>query len=125
MIYTGTDFKKIARHPNLPIDFIETYFYKLRPFCIESIQKLPTWFIIKYQNALNWKIMSGSQELTEELIELRYKYVNWALISGTQKLSKKFICKWSNFIDWNRLLYNRHIPVSVMTEVKPLFEKKK
>ena len=101
------DFSKIIKE-ELPENFIDDFFYKLKPFCLERNQKLTRYLILKYQNALNWQLMSAYQELEEDIIELKYKEVNWYFISEKQKLSINFIKKWQNYLDYFSLLKNTH-----------------
>lgn len=101
------DFSKIIKE-ELPENFIDDFFYKLKPFCLERNQKLTRYLILKYQNALNWQLMSAYQELDEDIIELKYKEVNWYFISENQKLSINFIKKWQNYLDYFSLLKNTY-----------------
>ena len=117
----GVNFKNISKHPNLPEDFIDTYFYKLRPFQLEINQTLSTYLINKYQNALNWQLLSKHQNLTEKQIEIHYKFVNWKYISLYQNLSAEFIRKWSQYLDFNNLLYNAKINPEILYLTKKYF----
>ena len=36
LIYIGKDFKKICKHPNLTTEFIDEYFWRLKPFRIRT-----------------------------------------------------------------------------------------
>lgn len=117
----GVNFKNISKHPNLPEDFIDTYFYKLRPFQLEINQTLSTYLINKYQNALNWQLLSKHQSLTEKQIEIHYKFVNWKYISLYQNLSAEFIRKWSQYLDFNNLLYNAKINPEILYLTKKYF----
>ena len=107
LIKHNYDFSKIIED-KLPENFIDEFFYKLKPFCLERNQKLTRYLILKYQNALNWQLMSAYQELDEDIIELKYKEVNWYFISEKQKLSTNFIKKWQNYLDYFSLLKNTH-----------------
>jgi hypothetical protein len=117
----GVNFKNISKHPNLPEDFIDAYFYKLRPFHLEINQTLSAYLINKYQNALNWQLLSKHQNLTEEQIEAHYKFVNWKYISLYQNLSSAFIRKWSRYLDFNNLLYNAKISPDILHITKKYF----
>lgn len=117
----GVNFKNISKHPNLPEDFIDTYFYKLRPFQLEINQTLSPYLINKYQNALNWQLLSKHQSLTEKQIEIHYKFVNWKYISLYQNLSAEFIRKWSQYLDFNNLLYNAKINPEILYLTKKYF----
>jgi hypothetical protein len=56
--------------------------------------------IEKYQDEVDWMIISGCQRLSEGFIE-KFKYkVNWMVISIHQKLSEEFIENHQDIIDW-------------------------
>ena len=122
LIYIGKDFKKICKHPNLTEDFIDEYFWRLKPYGLERHQVLSPYIIFKYQNALNWQIMSETQELTEQMIEIKYKFVNWSDISQHQKLSYEFIKKWTKFLKWDLMLYNKNLSPDLLLKVQNLFK---
>ena len=120
----GTDWKKIAKHPNLPEDFIDEYFYYLKPYKIEITQTLSLYLIIKYQKNLNWQLMSKTQDLPEILIEKYAIFVNWRWISQFQKLSFHFLKKYSNYLNWEYLTYNKNITPTILNMVKQYYEVK-
>lgn len=107
------DFSKIIMD-ELPENFIDEFFYKLKPYCLERNQKLTRYLILKYQNALNWQLMSAYQELDEDIIKLKYKEVNWYFISERQQLSINFMIKWQNYVNYNALLKNPKFTKSEM-----------
>lgn len=100
------DFKEMIQNEKLSESFIDNFFYHLKPYGIEKWQDLTRYLILKYQNALNWQLLSIYQILDEDIIELKYKEVNWSLICENQKLSLQFLKKWRNYIDFFRLLDN-------------------
>ena len=117
----GTDFSILIKHP-LPEEFIDTYFYRLKPFNLEVNQVLTPYLIIKYQNNLNWKLMSSTQTLTEKMIEEHANYVSWKSISLKQKLSYKFIKKWSKYLQWEYLIYNKSLDITKLLKLKKYFD---
>ena len=123
LIYIGTEWKNISKHPNLPEDFIDEYFYYLKPYRIESTQTLSPYLLIKYQENLNWQLMSKTQDLPEFLIEKHRQFVNWNWISEFQKLSLKFIIKYSNYLSWKHLTYNKNILPNILILAEKYFKK--
>ena len=86
---------KIACDPNLPVQFIDQYFGKLKPFGIEKLQKLDDYIINQHANELNWysllKYQFLSEQVLSENLERLTKQNLWALVLKTQKLSYEFL----------------------------------
>jgi hypothetical protein len=82
----GTNFSTIIKTPNLPEDFIDEYFFQLKPFKLEKWQKLTPYLIVKYQNNLNWQLMSEYQNIPLSLIIKYQEILNWDKISKYQNL---------------------------------------
>ena len=121
----GTDFRKIIKHPNLPIDFIQKYFWRLKPFKLEYFQpNLPSWFIDKYQNSLNWQLLSKYQQLSQEQIERHKRFVNWKAIALKQNISEQFIERNSDLLDFEMLKFNPNLNPTILQHVHYLFVQK-
>jgi hypothetical protein len=58
-------------------------------------------FIEKFQNEINWDIVSYNEELSEEFIREFQSKVNWEDISYNQKLSEIFIEEFQDKLNWN------------------------
>ena len=118
----GTDFRKIIKHPNLPIDFIQKYFWRLKPFKLEYFQQnLPSWFIDKYQNSLNWQLLSKYQQLSQEQIERHKRFVNWKAVALKQNISEQFIERNSDLLDFEMLKFNPNLNPTILQHVRYLF----
>lgn len=117
----GTDWKNIIKHPNLPEDFIDEYFYYLKPFGLERNQKLTIYLLVKYQKNLNWQIMSKTQDLPEELMEKYKKYLNWNYISEYQNLSIHFLKKYSKYLNWEKLCNNKNLTTQLLFMIKKYY----
>ena len=118
----GTNWKKIVTHPNLPIDFIEHYFWRLKPFKLEYYQpNLPSWFIDKYQNSLNWQLLSKFQQLSQEQIERHKRFVNWKAIALKQNISIQFIERNYKFLEFQILKFNPNLSPTLLSQVQHLF----
>jgi len=53
----------IAKHKYLSNDFIDNYFWQLKPFQIEKYQNLSPYIIHKYAEALNWNLLTIYQNI--------------------------------------------------------------
>lgn len=96
------DWLKIVYYDNLPVEFIDQYFLKLKSFGIEKTQKLNTYVLNKYKYQLNWYSVIKYQNLSEEIIiqnEDIFERLNlWELLFKTQTLSLKFLVNHLNLI---------------------------
>jgi hypothetical protein len=70
-------------------------------------QKITESFIIKYEDTINWNLVSRYQDLTEHCIILFKDKVNWDYISLYQKLSYPFIKKNIDLLNTALLQYNK------------------
>ena len=86
---------KIACDPNLPPQFIDQYFRKLKAFGIEKLQRLDDFIVSQHADELNWysllKYQSLSEEVLEENVERLTKQNLWPLAIRTQRLSYRFL----------------------------------
>lgn len=119
-----SQFHLIIQHEKLSEEFIDEFFYQLKPYNLEIFQKLTPYLIEKYNEALNWLSLSAYQELPEYIIEKYFNKVNWRFISWCQSLSEKFIYKWQNYIVYDNLMNNPNISDTVKRNVKKYFRKK-
>lgn len=60
----------------------------------------PDFFIEKYQNQLNWRLISMCGKLSEDFIRKFQNRVDWSMISQYQKLSEAFIREFQDFVNW-------------------------
>lgn len=118
----GKDFKVLCQHP-LPENFIDYYFWKLKPFGLERTQTLSPYLLTKYDASLNWYLMSRTQELSEAQIEAHAAYVNWNWISLCQNLSYEFLVKWKSKIRIEALELNKKIDPNIIILFKKLKRK--
>lgn len=100
---------KIAKHKYLSPEFIDSYFFELKPFNIEYFQQLTPYLLFKYGENLNWQILSKTHEIPQFLIEKYKDKVNWFYISKYQKLSNLFILKHINQLKIQQLLLNKFL----------------
>ena len=117
----GTDWRKIIKHPNLPIDFIYHYFWRLKPYKLEVNQTLSIPFINKYQNSLNWQLLSRFQQLSQEQIQKHKRFVNWKYIALRQNISIQFIKKNHKQINFQYLKFNPNLNPTQLQSVAHLF----
>lgn len=77
----------------------------------ESIlfQEIPISVLQKYSKAINWKMISKYQNLSEETIELFANELDWVDISEYCTLSESFIEKHGKKVDWTKILLNQNI----------------
>lgn len=86
---------KIACDPELPIQFIDQYFKKLKAFGIEKLQKLDDYIISQHADELNWYSLLKYQFISEQILKENLgrltKQSLWPLTLKTQKLSYDFL----------------------------------
>lgn len=90
------NWKLVSEYNNLSQEFIDKYFFQLKPFQIEQKQFLSVPLLKKYFCFINWYILSSYQEIPEFFIAEKIKrFDNQTLISiiKYQKLSLKFLLK--------------------------------
>jgi len=88
---------KIACDKDLPMQFIDQYFSKLKNFGIEKLQKLDDFIISQHADELNWYSLLKYQFLSEDVLNENLERLTrmklWALALKTQKLSYEFLVK--------------------------------
>ena len=52
---------------------------------------------------MNWTYISGTQKISEKLIEKYKDKVHWGYISAYQTLSEDFIRKFADEVNWNSI----------------------
>jgi len=107
---------KIAQTPNLPLTFIDKYFFQINKYKIEKYQTLSPYIIKKYGNYLNWNILLYSHNIPENLIEQFLNRINWHILIKTQKLSLNFLKKYKDKISINDLSKNFEINDEIKQE---------
>jgi len=112
----GTDFSKISKCDNLPYDFIDMYFMRLRPFHPERHQIFNDLIFEKYANKINWILALKYQKISEYILEDNYDKLNKILLAKTQKLSKSFIKKHVGDLQLKYLEKNPHISIDEIRE---------
>lgn len=115
----------VANYNNLPIKFIDKYFFQLKKYKIEEKQKFNQYIMIKYFSHINWFLLSSFQEIPEEIIEkFIKKFDKRVLISiiKYQKLSLNFLIKNKNLFNESYYLkaleQNFYINDSTKTVIK-------
>lgn len=68
-------------------------------------QELSDDFIVKFQNYLDWELISIFQVLTEELMRIFKEKINWIFIGMYQQLSEKFIEEFIDKLDSETLYF--------------------
>ena len=81
-------------------EFIDRFNDKVDWRLISRNQALSEPFIEKYQDKVVWSSISRNQALSEPFIEKYKDKVDWAYISTYQKLSESFIEKYKDKVDW-------------------------
>ena len=81
-------------------EFIDRFNDKVDWRLISRNQALSEPFIEKYQDKVVWSSISRNQPLSEPFIEKYKDKVDWAYISMFQKLSESFIEKYKDKVDW-------------------------
>ena len=92
---------KIITEYKLTEEFIERFDNILDWNLISWKQILSETFIEKYQDKLNWYNISCNQTLSESFIEKYQNKVIWHSLSHGQILSEKFIEKFQDKVDWH------------------------
>ena len=87
--------------------FIEKFQDKVDWDLISEYQKLSECFIRKFQNKVSWDDISACQKLSEDFIEEFQDKVEWFFISQHQKLSEKFILKHWNILNHNLIIVHQ------------------
>lgn len=57
---------------------------------------VPDWFLDKFKDQLNWKLVCQYQHLSEETIVRFFKYIDWEIVKKYQFLSDSFISSYEN-----------------------------
>ena len=116
------DWLKIAKTKNLPIAFIDKYFFQIYQYReIERKENLSIFIIKKYGNYLNWNILFLNQNIDEEIIinfSNKLDKANWKLCAMTQKLSFEFLKKFYKNIQLNDLQKNKNISQELIQDYK-------
>lgn len=68
-----------------------------------SSYKLNNEFIIRYNENLNWNLISIHQKLNDELINTYQNKINWLIISEKQILSENIIRKFKDKVNWKSI----------------------
>lgn len=68
-------------------------------------QELTEEFIIKFQNYLDWDMVSIYQVLTEEFMRNNKEKINWIFIGMYQQLSENFINEFDDELDSETLYF--------------------
>lgn len=106
--YNG-NWKLISRHQYLSPDFIDFYFFKLKPFNIQYFQKLTPYLMFKYGDNLNWQVLSKTHDIPEILIRKYINKINWWYISEYQNMNDQFILQFLPKLKKEKLFLNKHL----------------
>jgi len=66
--------------------------------------KLSEDFMIKYQDYLDWHLITNSQPLTEEFIRKMIHKINWDMLSYWHNISEDFIREFQEKLNWEIML---------------------
>ena len=111
---------KIARTPNLPVGFIDKYFFQFYKYGIEKHQSLNEYLINKYGHWLNWNLLLHQQNVNEKLIEKFLYKINYITLAKTQRLSMKFIKKYAVNLRYQDLEVNEQYTQEELYDIKSL-----
>jgi len=64
-------------------------------------KRIPVGYLEKYEDILDWVMISTHQSLSEAMIEKFEKKVNWVLLSSFTLMSESFLAKHRNDICWS------------------------
>lgn len=53
---------------------------------------------------VNWRSVSYSQNLTEEVISICPEQLDWQVVIARHKYDEEFLTKYSKFLDWNQVI---------------------
>ena len=112
---------KIVKTPNLPVGFIDRYFFQFYKYGIEKHQSLNEYLINKYGHWLNWNILLHQQNINEKLIEKFLYKINFITLAKTQKLSIKFIKKYNENLRYSDFEVNEQYTKEELLDIKSLF----
>ena len=99
----------IARHRYLTNQFIDQYFFKLKPYNIQYYQRLSPYLMFKYGDNLNWVVMSKTQDIPQILIRKYQNKVNWWYISQYQNMNDQFIRQYLSKLKVQKLRVNKKL----------------
>ena len=68
-----------------------------------STEQLSEDFIRKFQDKVDWSLISACQTLSESFIREFQDKVDWNCISSCQVLSENFIREFEDKVDWKRI----------------------
>lgn len=110
---------KISKEPDLPVSFIDKYFFQINSYgFLERQNNLSTFIIKKYGNFLNWNLLLINQDIQEDiLLQFEHK-INWKICSTFQDLSYNFIIKNIDKINMKDLEKNIKINLKIKLDVK-------
>lgn len=100
----------MSEHQVLSEGFIDRYNDKMDWEIISICQVLSMPFIAKYQNLVVWRHISRYQKLCESFIEQYCDKVEWDVIFIDQNLSESFIDKHKHRVDWRSVSSYRYLP---------------
>ena len=109
------DWKKTcSENINLPIEFIDFYFYLLPKNILVIYQKLPEYILRKYKYHFNWDIVCYYQVLSSNFLDEMNEFIRWSTISRKQYLDNWFIEKYYDKLDWVALSKRDYLPVEII-----------
>ena len=89
-----------------------------------------TNFLIKFQDKLNWKLLSEYHRFTDEELGIFITIVDWETVSKYQKLTKEMLVLYATFVDWDMIAKYQTLSESTILRFKDrinwelLFERK-
>lgn len=95
MSNTNIDFSKLDDEKYI-YDFGDALNWKIISLC----ETLTEDFMRKYQDKLDWCLISEYQKMSEDFIREFQDRVDWYYIFKKQTLSEEFVCEFKDKIDW-------------------------
>lgn len=134
--------KKLSELPNLGISFIlenkDKLDFKLvcknnrinKYYCFGELENYVDWTTVLlyhkdvfteediYNNIwrFNWRSISYSLDLTEDLIALIPNHLDWQVVIARHKYSEEFLMKYKDYIDWEQVVCMQSLSMKFLEE---------
>lgn len=96
----------VSHNMRVSSKFMRKYELYLNWYILSENRNIPEDLILKYANKLNWRVIWNTRHLTEATIKslILSAYaecaIDWCLISSTQELSEEFLELYKEELDW-------------------------
>lgn len=109
--------KLLVRHPHLSEEFIDLFFFKLKPYGVETWQTLTTNLYKKYENNINWHALSIIGLAYNFMHNEDFKYnniFNYKIpIEILERHTKEIY--WNGLLEWIKKVNSILIPQKITT----------